>query len=165
MYWPIGQPFSIHKFMYIPISETDFRRLKSHVTIDVLSLPCLSLISHFYKGPEVSVRSGPGDFTKGPAEVRSGTGPQIRGPVQAYLPGATTPLRPKGPGPPLLGPDFFYKNLFFLSNITFFSKWESYFCPCYFLHGLNSILWYQNRHTFSLVSFGRKNIYASIYHK
>ena len=52
------------------------------VTIDVLSLPCLSLISHFYKGPKVSVRSDPGDFTKGPVKVRSGTGPHIRGPVQ-----------------------------------------------------------------------------------
>ena len=71
LYWPIGQPFSIHKFMYIPLFEIDSRRLESHVTIDVLSIPCLSLISHFYKGPEVSVRSGPGDFTKGPIRYQT----------------------------------------------------------------------------------------------
>ena len=68
--------------MYIPLTEIDSKRLESHVTIDVLSLPCLSLISHFYKGPEVSVRSDPGDFTKGPVKVRSGAGPHIRDPVQ-----------------------------------------------------------------------------------
>ena len=74
--------------IYISISEIGFRRLESHVTTDVLSLPGLSLTSHFAKGPKVSVRSGPGDFTKGPVKVRSGTGPHIRGPVQPYYSGS-----------------------------------------------------------------------------